>query len=112
MKIRFSIFLALIFATVFSTHLSFGTEYAETASQKHFTSIIMSLPGVMSADWHSPISLWVKTSSKAVGSPPSAAKAKQLADILADRGRTALRQPFCVHIYQKKESELASSCVY
>ena len=112
MKIRFTIFLALIFAIGFSTLFSFGTEYGETASQKHFTSIIKSLPGVISADWDSPISLWVKTSSKAVGSPPNAQKAKQLADILADRGRTALRQPFCVHIYQKKESELASSCVY
>jgi hypothetical protein len=112
MKIRLTIFLTLIFAVGFSTIVSFGTEYAKTASQKHFTSIIMSLPGVISADWDSPISLWVKTSSKAVGSPPNPQKAKQLADILADRGRTALRQPFCVHIYQKKESELASSCVY
>ena len=112
MKIRLTIVLALIFATAFSTLSSFGKEYSQTASQKHFTSIIMSLPGVISAEWDSPISLWVKTSSKAVGSPPNPQKAKQLADILADRGRTALRQPFCVHIYQKKESELASSCVY
>jgi hypothetical protein len=112
MKIRLTIVLALIFATGFSTQRSFGTEYSQTASQKHFTSIIMSLPGVISAKWDSPISLWVKTSSKAVGSPPNSQKAKRLADILAERGRTALRQPFCVHIYQKKESELASSCVY
>ncbi|MGB7292581.1 MAG: hypothetical protein WBD99_10455 [Thermodesulfobacteriota bacterium] len=112
MKIRLIIVLALIFATGFSTLSSFGMEYSQTPSQKHFTSIIMSLPGVISAEWDSPISLWVKTSSKAVGSPPNPQKAKQLADILADRGRTALRQPFCVHIYQKKESELASSCVY
>lgn len=112
MKVRLTIFLALIFAAGFSTLSSFGMEYSQTASQKHFTSIIMSLPGVLSAEWDSPISLWVKTSSKAVGSPPSPQKAKQLADILADRGRTALRQPFCVHIYQNKESELASSCVY
>jgi hypothetical protein len=112
MKIRLPIVSALIFAIGFYGLSSFGMEYSQTASQKHFTSIIMSLPGVISADWDSPISLWVKTSSKAVGSPPNPQKAKQLADILADRGRTALRQPFCVHIYQKKESELASSCVY
>ncbi len=113
MRIRLTIvFLVLMLATSLSTFSSFSTEYGQTASQKHFTSIIMSLPGVISADWDSPISLWVKTSSKAVGSPADPQKAKQLADILADRGRTALRQPFCVHIYQKKESELASSCVY
>jgi hypothetical protein len=112
MKIRLTIVSALIFAIGSYGLSSFGMEYSQTASQKHFTSIIMSLPGVISADWDSPISLWVKTSSKAVGSPPNPQKAKQLADILADRGRTALRQPFCVHIYQKKESELASSCVY
>jgi hypothetical protein len=112
MKIRLIIVLALIFASGFSSLSSYGMEYGQTASQKHFTAIIMSLPGVISADWDSPISLWVKTSSKAVGSPPNPQKAKLLADILADRGRTALRQPFCVHIYQKKDSELASSCVY
>ncbi len=113
MKIRLTIiFLVIMFVTSLSTFSSFSKEYAQTASQKHFTSIIKSLPGVISAEWDSPISLWVKTSSKAVGSPPNPQKAKQLADILADRGRTALRQPFCVHIYQKKDAELASSCVY
>jgi len=91
---------------------SYGSEYDLTPPQKHFTAIIKSLPGVLSADWDSPISLWVKTSSKAVGSPPNPQVAKQLADILAERGRTALRQPFCVHIYQKQDNELARSCVF
>jgi hypothetical protein len=87
-------------------------EYAPTPAQKHFTAIVKGLPGVVSAEWESPISLWVKASAKAVGSPPKPDKAKTLADILVERGRTALRQPFCVHIYQKKESELARSCAY
>jgi hypothetical protein len=87
-------------------------EYELTPSQKHFTAIIKGLPGVMSAQWKSPISFWVQASPKAVGSPPNSDKAKQLADILAERGRTALRQPFCIHIYQGKANDLARSCVY
>ena len=83
-----------------------------TASQKHFTSIIKQLPGVVTTDWKTPVSLWVKVSSKAVGSPPDSEKADSLARILADRGRTALYQPFCVHIYQRAEKELGSQCVY
>lgn len=87
-------------------------EYALTAAQKHFTAIIKGLPGVTAVEWRSPISFWVKASSKAVGSPPKPQAAKQLADILVLRGRTALRQPFCVHIYEESANELAKSCVY
>jgi len=98
--------------------LSFNAEAASnkyfppTASQKHFTAIVNGLPGVVDARWKTPVSLWVKVSSKAVGSPPNQAKAQGLANILADRGRTALFQPFCVHIYIKKEQELSKDCVY
>ena len=98
--------------------LSFNLEAATnkyfppTASQKHFTAIVNGLPGVVRAEWRSPVSLWVKVSSKAVGSPPNQAKAQGLANILADRGRTALFQPFCVHIYMKKGQELSKDCVY
>jgi hypothetical protein len=87
-------------------------EYALTAAQKHFTAIIKGLPGVTAVEWRSPVSFWVKASSKAVGSPPKPQAAKQLADILVQRGRTALRQPFCVHIYQESANELAKSCMY
>jgi len=87
-------------------------EYDLTASQKHFTAIVRGLPGITSAQWKTPISLWAQVSSKAVGSPPNIAKAQQLSDILAERGRTALRQPFCIHIYQGSTNELARSCVY
>ena len=86
--------------------------FPPTASQKHFTAIVNGLPGVVNASWRTPVSLWVKVSSKAVGSPPNQAKAQGLADILADRGRTALFQPFCVHIYIKKDQELSNNCVY
>ena len=53
--------------------LSFNLEAATnkyfppTASQKHFTAIVNGLPGVVRAEWRSPVSLWVKVSSKAVG---------------------------------------------
>jgi hypothetical protein len=87
-------------------------EYAPTAAQRHFTAIVEGLPGVISVEWKSPISLWVKASTKAVGSPPNVQVVKQLADTLAERGRTALRQPFCIHIYQGSADDLARSCVY
>ncbi len=105
------LFVVLVLTLGFSSY-SILAEYELTPSQKHFTAIVKGLPGVTSAQWKSPISLWVQASSKAVGSPPNAKKAKQLADILADRGRTALRQPFCVHIYQGAANDLARSCVY
>lgn len=91
---------------------SSAAEYTLTPAQKHFTAIIKSLPGVVDLEWRSPISLWIQASSKAVGSPPSPEKAKNLADILAERGRTALRQPFCVHIYHQKGKELARTCTH
>ena len=56
--------------------------------------------------------MWIKVSSKAVGNPPSRDKAASLADILAERGRTALYQPFCVHIYVKNRKEIGMDCVY
>ena len=87
-------------------------EYSLTPAQKHFTSILRGLPGILSVTWETPISLWIKTSSRAVGSPPSIKKAQSLAKTLAERGKTALRQPLCVHIYQKRNKELAKSCVF
>ena len=86
--------------------------FPPTPSQKHFTNIIGGLPGVVSTDWRSPVSLWVKVSSKAVGSPPNQEKANSLANILAERGRTALYQPFCVHIYMSNGKELSRDCVF
>jgi hypothetical protein len=110
------ILLTIIFLAVFVCGLTQGViraeEYAPTAAQKHFTAIVKGLPGVVSAEWKSPISLWVRASEKTVGSPPDKGKVKILADTLAERGRTALRQPFCVHIYQQSASDLARSCVY
>ena len=106
------VFIFAIISFGFISLNSHAGEYAPTASQKHFTAIIKGLPGVVSTEWESPISLWIKASAKAVGSPPKAEKAKQLSDMLAERGRTALVQPFCIHIYQTKEKELSRSCVY
>ena len=86
--------------------------YSLPPAQKHFTSILRGLPGILSVNWETPISLWIKTSSRAVGSPPNIKKAQSLAKTFAERGKTALRQPLCVHIYQKRNKELAKSCVF
>ena len=103
------VFMFLLFIVGISAH---ADEYAPTAAQKHFTAIVKGLPGVVSTEWESPVSLWVKASSKAVGSPPKAQQAQQLSNMLAERGRTALMQPFCVYIYQTKDNPLARTCVY
>jgi len=105
------IFIISIFILLCSLDVN-AKEYELTPSQYHFTRIINGLPGVVSTKWESPVSLYIKASSKAVGSPANPQKAKTLADILAERGRAALRQPFCVHIYQKKGQDLARSCVF
>jgi len=107
-----SLTLLLILVFGFSVNSYSNQYFPPTASQKHFTAILNGLPGVVTAVWDTPVSLWVKVSSKAVGSPPSQKKADALAEILADRGRTALFQPFCVHIYQKRDQVLGSKCVY
>lgn len=110
-RTKFIIIAQLFLFFVLAGSLRAEQYFPMTASQKHFTSIIGDLPGVMDAEWKTPISLWVKVSSRAVGSPPSADKANTLAGILADRGRTALYQPFCVHIHNNGK-ELGSKCVY
>ena len=104
------IFLLSVFVLASATY---ANEYfPPTASQKHFTHIVKGLPGVVNINWETPVSMWVKVSSKAVGNPPSPKKAASLADILAERGRTALYQPFCVHIYVKNRKEIGMDCVY
>lgn len=107
-----SLTLLLVIVFGFSVNSYSNQYFPPTASQKHFTAIVNGLPGVVNAQWDTPVSLWVKVSSKAVGSPPNHNKADTLASILADRGRTALYQPFCVHIYQKRNQVLGSKCVY
>jgi len=109
-----TLLLAIIFLVMsYKSVKSYSAdEYSLTPAQIHFTSILKSLPGVTSVTWESPISLWIRVSSSAVGSPPDPAKASELARTLSDRGMTALRQPLCVHIYQNKNTELAKSCVY
>ncbi len=108
-----TVFLSVVFVTAFLAGVSHAKRYFPlTPSQKHFTAIVKQLPGVTKTEWKTPISLWVTVSSKALGSPPSKKKASTLASILADRGKTALYQPFCVHIYHKHKGELGSECVY
>ncbi|NIP38103.1 MAG: hypothetical protein GWO07_03690 [Candidatus Dadabacteria bacterium] len=115
MKRNLTVLIAVQF--IFCLHIladkaGAADEYSLTPAQKHFTSILRGLPGILSVSWESPVSLWIRTSSRAVGSPPNTEKAQNLAKTLAERGKTALRQPLCVHIYQKKSKELAKSCVF
>lgn len=111
-KAKLIIISQLVLFFVLAGNIRAEQYFPLTASQKHFTAIVNDLPGVVNTDWRTPVSLWVKVSSKAVGSPPSQEKADTLAGILADRGKTALYQPFCVHIYQGSDKELGSQCVY
>ncbi|MCH8029681.1 MAG: hypothetical protein IH874_07105 [Candidatus Dadabacteria bacterium] len=107
--------VVLALATValyFYGNTAVAADLGLTPSQKHFTAIIRGLPGVSHTEWKTPISLYVRTTSKAVGYPPKNHVAQKLADALAERGRTALRQPFCVHIMYTKDKRLAKSCVY
>lgn len=110
----FTLLLVIVFLVLsYKSGESYSAdEYSLTPAQKHFTSILRSLPGITSVTWESPVSLWIKVSSRAVGSPPDPKRANDLARTLSDRGMTALRQPLCVHIYQNRSSELAKSCVY
>lgn len=95
------------------TFNSFAVNYFPlTPSQKHFTSIVKGLPGVVSAEWKTPVSLYVKVNKKAIVTDGNIEKAKTLAGILAERGRTAMFQPYCVHIFQKQGQILGRDCVY
>ena len=90
-----------------------GGGFPLTPAQKHFTAIVRGLPGVVHTEWRTPVSLYVGASPAAVGSPPNKRLARTLAETLAERGRTALRQPFCVHIVKGRGGRtLAKSCVY
>lgn len=95
------------------TFNSFAVDYFPlTPSQKHFTAIVKGLPGVVAADWKTPVSLYVKVNKKAIDSDGNVEKAKTLAGILAERGRTAMFQPYCVHIFQNQGQILGRDCVY
>ncbi len=85
--------------------------YKLTPSQKHFTSIILQLKTFRSVEWESPVSMWVRVSSGALGANKQQ-RALELADAIADRARDALHQPVCIHIYAKKGESIARSCVF
>ena len=96
-----------IFLSVFtvSSH-ALSTYYPLTASQNHFTHIIEQLKTFRKVEWESPISMWVQIPSS------QQSRASELAETIMDRGRDALMQPFCVHIYVKSGQSLARSCVF
>ena len=80
--------------------------YPLTASQKHFTAIIVQLRNFRSVDWVSPVSMWVQIPAS------QKSRAAELANTIEDRARDAMKQPVCIHIYAKKGQSLARSCVY
>lgn len=108
MKYVKSLLLSALISAGFLTVDSFALSqyYPLTASQNHFTHIISQLKTFRSVEWESPVSMWVQIPSSQSG------RAAELADTIEDRGRSALFQPFCVHIYATKGTELARSCVY
>jgi len=99
-------------ALLISVGAAEALDFALTPAQNHFTSVIRALPGIVHTEWKSPVSLYLRANSKAVGSPPSPRKAQKIADTLVERGRSAMRQPFCIHIIYGKNKPLARSCAY
>ena len=98
--------VAALFALPSSNSEALDSYYQMTPSQKHFTTIIAQLKTFRNVEWTSPVSMWVQIPSSQAG------RASELADTIEDRARSALNQPFCVHIYVKKEDPLARYCVY
>jgi len=104
--IKFLTLTAVISFGLFTFESYAKNYYPLTASQKHFTSIIVQLKNFRSVQWESPVSMWVQIPSS------QKSRAAELANTIEDRARDALKQPFCVHIYVKKGQTLARSCVY
>jgi len=98
--------LALTVALFTPSSIALNKYYKLTPAQKHFTAIIVQLKTFRSVNWSSPTSMWVQIPSS------QSARATDLAEVIEDRARDALKQPFCVHIYVKKGQSLAASCVY
>lgn len=98
---------AAMFLTLFTMNShALSQYYPLTASQNHFTHIIAQLKTFRKVDWESPISMWVQVPSS------QQSRAAELAETIMDRGRDALMQPFCVHIYVKPGQSLARACVF
>ena len=104
--IKFLTLAAVISFGLFTFESYAKNYYPLTASQKHFTAIIVQLKNFRSVQWESPVSMWVQIPSS------QRSRAAELANTIEDRARDALKQPFCVHIYVKKGQTLARSCVY
>jgi len=104
--IKFLTLTAVISFGLFTFESYAKNYYPLTASQKHFTAIIVQLKNFRSVQWESPVSMWVQIPSS------QKSRAAELANTIEDRARDALKQPFCVHIYVKKGQTLARSCVY
>jgi hypothetical protein len=99
--------LALVMSLSLLTLSSHAKNYFPlTASQKHFTAIIVQLKTFRSVEWESPVSMWVRIPSS------QRSRAQELANTIEDRARDALKQPVCVHMYIKKGESIARSCVY
>ncbi|HML94177.1 MAG TPA: hypothetical protein PKC29_01980 [Thermodesulfobacteriota bacterium] len=77
--------------------------------QEAFAAYILDTPGVIAAEWQSPISLWVKVDLYTLGNPPKE-RAKEVADIIADAGVGVLNQPLCIRVCYGNWNELAKSC--
>lgn len=77
--------------------------------QDAFAAYILDTPGVIAAEWQTPISLWVKVDLNALGNPPKE-RAKEVADMIANAGVGVLNQSLCVRVCYGNWNELAKSC--
>ena len=101
-----SVLIIALSLSLFATESFAKNYYPLTPSQKHFTAIIKQLRNFRSVQWVSPVSMWVQIPSS------QKSRAHELANTIEDRARDAMKQPVCVHIFVKKGTSLARSCVY
>lgn len=103
-KAKSLIFFLLIFSY---SELSFGQEEGYTTSQlqANFAQYVQdSLPGVIKAEWKSPLDLWVMADgvNKDV--------AKNIALDVIYESKTQLGQSFCVHVHNGDYIDLSRIC--
>jgi hypothetical protein len=83
--------------------------YTQTSKQQEFAQLISTTPGITHTEWQTPLSLWVGVDLNSLGSPTKE-KAQEVADIIANSGRTYLGHAICVSVYYGNFNKLAGKC--
>lgn len=82
-----------------------GETFAITDKQTEFAqSLPDRIPGVVSAEWQSPLDIWVEAASTGRESAKNAA-----IDVILD-GKDTLDQSFCVHVHEGDFKQIAFTC--